>query len=139
MTIDDNLKSPSYGDLEYYLEEKADPNIWQQYSIIISWPSIAKNGIFICNYVFEIIHLDHNNGKSIQLVAKDILSKDTSYHDRLVHHWQQNMDVANKFAFNLGKYNLSAYVAWINNFSLKLFIITFFFQNFSGISKVVII
>ena len=98
-----DLNSPSFGqrkgpslEIEYNLEEKMDPNRWQEYPISISWPYIAKVGSFVSNYVFDIIYLNHNHGKSIQHMAKDILSKDASYHDKLVEHLQQNMDTTNK-------------------------------------------
>ena len=108
LRIDYNVNSPSFGqrkgpslDIEYNLEEKMDPNNWQQYPISISWPYISKIGSFIGNYVFDIIYLNHNNGKSVQHIAKDILVKETSYHDTLVNHLQQNMDVTNKYDLEL--------------------------------------
>ena len=107
LMIDYNVNYPSYGqktgtllDIECSLEEKMDPNKLQECHFSISWPYISKFGSFIGNYVFDVIYLNHNNGKSIQ-----------TYHDTLLNHLQQNMDVTNKYDLELGKYNSNTFVA----------------------------
>ena len=95
LKIDYNLNSASFGEqnrscveFEYNLKEKTDPQMarMSHYNF-----NIAKNGSFISNYLFEIIHLNHNNGKN---QSKRYTIK---RHDKLVDHLQQNMDVINKF------------------------------------------
>ena len=117
LRIDYNANSPSFG-------QRKRPSlvlntISKKKWILTSGENIPFqfHGYTFAKFVFSlaimclIIYLNHDNGKSIQYMAKDILLKQILYHDTFVNHLWQNIDVAINMIWNcikqhnLGKYN----------------------------------